>query len=81
MSNLLRAQAITMQAIELENQHGPVRRQVLTFTVSPLFPGEEPVDATQFSVVLDDAQLHRLRHALLELDLPKTSPMPPGALQ
>jgi hypothetical protein len=81
MQDILRAQAISMAEMELESQNGPIKRQVLTFVVAPLFQGTEPESARRIDVVLDASQLHRLRHALLELDLPETSSMPPRPVQ
>lgn len=77
MDNLLRVQAISLRTIEVENQAAPLTRHALQITAGPLVPGPDPVQAAELLLVMDDSQLHRLRHALLELDLAPTSVMPP----
>ena len=77
MDNLLRVQAISLRTVEAENQASPVPRHALQLTVGPFVPGPEPHQATELVLVMDNSQLHRLRHALLELELGPTSVMPP----
>lgn len=79
--DLLRAHALSVSELGLENQHGRVARVLLEFTVSPLFPGSAPQEAQLLRLVLDDTVLAGLLQVLQARPPSKTAPPSPPSLQ
>ena len=71
LDGMLRVQQITVSTLSLENQRGPVERQLFEFTVSPLIQAGQPTEAQVLHLVFDEEQLALLRKHLLQLDLPE----------
>ena len=81
MEDLKRVHSIDHHELTLENQNGPLERQLLRFVVSDLYESSRQADAETLNLVLDDAQLSRLKSWLLALDLPEETQLQPSKVQ
>lgn len=72
----LRVRAFTLTFVDLANEQGPVRRELLEVRVSDLFGPNRPASWRTLNLVFDRNQLATLRTLLLQLELPDM-PSPP----
>lgn len=72
----MRVQGFALASLELENQDGPVQRQLIQFFASALFPSTTEIEARPISLVFDELQLALLLRELQALNLPDATDEP-----